>query len=107
MECPVHKIPLEMDYSPKKYGPHFTCPEVTCSVAKWANSQATPADFKTRQMRITAHDAFDTLWTQPHKRQRMYKELAHFLGLSKKETHIGLLNLTQCKQVIEFAKTRR
>ena len=68
-----------------------------------------PANKELREARNRAHKAFDPLWRLGGMgRKEAYKFLADRMGLGKDETHIGMFNLEQCKQVIlicsEFTK---
>lgn len=102
--CPVHHKKLLRNNT--QYGPILVCPEATCDILRWGNSNATPADWKTRQARITAHAAFDALWRfNDYNRQDLYGRLSQYIGLSKAETHIGYFDTQQCRQVVQFVNT--
>ena len=103
MICPVHK--KEMMLLKTKYGGRFSCTVSECTVVCWANSASTPADIGTRNMRIIAHKAFDSLWDgNRKKRGHYYKKLSDSMGLKQKDTHIGMFSIEQCEKVIDFAK---
>lgn len=70
----------------------------------WGGSTSTPADKRTREKRIEAHDAFDRTWKSgARKRTDAYKALAAFMGLAPNNCHIGMFDIEQCEKVIEFA----
>jgi ssDNA-binding Zn-finger/Zn-ribbon topoisomerase 1 len=67
----------------------------------------TPADRETKDARIEAHQAFDTLWKRPHgkmQRQEAYLWLQKRMGLSADECHIGRFTKEQCEQVIDIIR---
>lgn len=68
------------------------------------------ANAELRRWKIAAHNAFDPLWMRgPFKRRRnaAYAWLAEQMGLPKEETHIGMFDVAQCKQVIQICSERR
>ena len=61
-----------------------------------------PANKETKEWRIKAHDAFDTLWKCGGinmNRKRAYKLLAEKLGV--KIIHIGESDIETCKKIID------
>lgn len=71
------------------------------------------ADYNTRYWRIKAHKYFDQLWKRKMKesditkgkaRNLAYSWLSETLGTPKKETHIAMFNIQQCKTVIDICK---
>ena len=68
----------------------------------------TPANKQTRTWRKLAHSIFDALWRDHGRRRRTieYAWLAHEMGLTKDECHIGMFDIEQCKQVIELVSAR-
>lgn len=60
------------------------------------------ADAELRKLRKSCHDDyFDPLWKQQgYKRNRLYRRLREFLGVSKDEAHFGKMNKSQCTDVI-------
>lgn len=104
MKCPEHSKNLIPHNT--RYGIRYSCPVGGCTVVQWSGSTSTPADYATRQARMQAHNAFDELWKSGmFTRKRAYHKLSLYLGLKKRETHIGHFSLTQCQTVIEFCKT--
>jgi len=101
IKCPKHGIVLERKKT--RYGIRLSCPVPGCTVVCWDGGTSTSADYETRQARMSAHAALDPLW-QGDKLPRgyVYKKLSEFMGLTKKETHIGHFNIEQCQMVLEF-----
>lgn len=67
------------------------------------------ANAELRRWKIAAHDAFDPLWKSgpfKHRRNAAYAWLAEQMGLPKEETHIGMFDVAQCKQVIQICRER-
>lgn len=63
-----------------------------------------PVDKETKGWRIRAHDAFDRLWKDGSvRRKKCYADLAEFMGIKKKQCHIGSFDISQCQKVIEFS----
>ena len=61
------------------------------------------ADSALRLWKRQAHDAFDPLWKYGRfrgRRNAAYAWLAEKMGLPIEETHIGMFDVQQCKQVI-------
>jgi len=101
--CPKHRERLE--HKMTRYGPRLSCPVSGCTVVCWGGSTSTPAAYETRQARHAAHMAFDPLWqSNGMSKGDAYKQLSEFMGLSKKETHIGLFDIEQCKLVVAFCE---
>lgn len=104
MKCTIHSA-RELVACKTKYGTRYGCPVGGCTVVLWSGSTSTPADYATRQMRIEAHSWFDALWQSGiFSRQRAYKKLAKYLGLSPRKTHIGCFSKEQCERTIDFCR---
>lgn len=59
------------------------------------------ADAELRGAKKAAHAAFDPLWKSGKmKRQSAYKWLANELGIPGKLCHIGMFDVTQCRNVV-------
>lgn len=59
-----------------------------------------------RGWRRAAHDAFDPTWRRGGNRTRAYAWLAREMGLSREACHIGMMDIEQCKQVVEICQLR-
>ena len=63
------------------------------------------ANAELRKAKMAAHAAFDPLWKSGRmSRSKAYSLLAESMGLPKKDTHIGMFDVEQCKQVVEACK---
>ena len=63
----------------------------------------TLADERTRDARTTYKPFFNSIWQKGFMtRTEAYKELAHYLGISKSECHWGLFDVDRCKKAHEF-----
>lgn len=66
------------------------------------------ANAELRRWKNAAHNAFDPLWKSGQfSRDSAYKLLATRMGLPREQTHIGMFDVEQCKQVVricEFAE---
>jgi len=92
-----------------RYGVFYGCVNwPDCKAAHGAHkatgeSLGKPANKETKEMRIMAHEAFDSQWEgTPIKRNEAYKILAQKMDIPGKECHIGLFDIDQCKKVIEI-----
>jgi hypothetical protein len=77
------------------------------------------ANAELRAAKIAAHDAFDPIWkarfaeksqrdsgyTRGMARGGRYKKLAELMGISKKECHIGMFDVDQCRRVVEICSS--
>lgn len=60
-----------------------------------------PADHETKQWRIRAHDAFDTLWKGGKmSRARAYQWMMATMNLSEEENHIGMMDKATCQRLM-------
>lgn len=64
-----------------------------------------------RRMKIQAHRHFDNIWknwkgSKTKRRGKAYRMLAHKMGLTVEECHIGKFNIDQCRQVIDICRRR-
>jgi hypothetical protein len=72
------------------------------------------ANARLRQAKMDAHAAFDPLWKfhtfkdgyQTMTRNAAYAWLAEQLGIELVDCHIGLMNLEQCRKVVEICTSR-
>jgi len=58
-----------------------------------------------QQYRGKAHRVFDRLWKNNYQRSQAYTWLAKQMGLSRKECHISMFTIEQCKEVIHLVTT--
>ncbi len=91
-----------------KYGLFYGCinfPE--CTSAHGAHKDTgeplgIPADKKTKEWRMKAHEAFDQLWKKyGYKRKESYKLLQTTMGMTSEQAHIGRFDIEQCKKLIQ------
>lgn len=67
----------------------------------------TPADQATRDARVRAHDAFDSLWrVGGFTRKEAYAWLQGAMGMLPDQAHIGRFDLEQCGAVVAHVEKR-
>lgn len=97
----------------RDYGPTFVC----APCAAWVgchpgteNALGGLANAELREAKQAAHAAFDPLWrrkiakedcSQSHARRAGYKWLSETTGIPFKKCHIGMMNLEECRKVVE------
>lgn len=60
-----------------------------------------------RKRRNATHKVFDRLWLDnDYTRKGAYKALAEYMQIPVKECHIGMFNIEQCEQVMEFVNDK-
>ncbi len=65
------------------------------------------ANAELRGLRVEAHAAFDPLWRLRRlSRTTAYKWLSQAMGLPEDQTHIGMFDEAQCRQVVEAVQRR-
>jgi Fe-S cluster biosynthesis and repair protein YggX len=117
--CSYCSQPTEYVDSAKVYGRTFgmiyhciSC-EAWVGVHKGTNKAlGRLANKALRKWKQEAHKYFDPLWrkkmqqgfSKTKARHKAYKWLAKQMGLPVKETHIGMFDVDQCKQVVEICK---
>jgi len=100
-------------YNGKSYGMIYLCRPCKAYVGVHRGSDkplGRLADAELREWKKRAHAAFDPLWQYgrfKHRRNAAYAWLAEQMGLTKEETHIGMFDVQQCKQVIEIMNKER
>ena len=63
----------------------------------------TLANKELRKMRSEAHKEFDDIWKLGAlSRTKAYQRLQQYMKLSEQQCHIGMFNIQQCQQVLEF-----
>lgn len=98
----------------KSYGPIFLCAkcEAWCGVHKGTSiSLGRLANKELRDWKKKAHDALDVLWKRKMEKDGVPKNVARNLcyswlrekmNLRKEVCHIGMFNVVQCQQVINY-----
>ena len=87
--------------------PYYTCINYpacpgTHSAHMDGTPMGTPADQKTKSMRMVAHTVFDRLWKERKmSRSGAYTWMQHTLGLNAEDAHIGNFDVAQCKRLVE------
>ena len=97
----------------KDYGPIWTCTPcqswVGCHPGT-ENALGGLANAELRAAKMAAHAAFDPLWkkkmrrdgcSQGDARRAGYRWLSKQLGIPIKQTHIGEMDLDECRRVVE------
>jgi ssDNA-binding Zn-finger/Zn-ribbon topoisomerase 1 len=91
-----------------RFGPFYGCTtwpdcEGTAAIHQDGSLKSTPANGETKAARIGAHQRFDKLWKEGlMSRSQAYRSLAEYMGLKRKDTHIGYFTEEQCDQVVHF-----
>lgn len=100
----------------KSYGMVYLCRPCDAFVGVHKGTdkaKGSVANYELREVRKQAHRYFDQLWkrkmfkenlTQKYARNKAYKWLAETMEIDRKCCHIGMMDLSQCKQVIEICK---
>lgn len=66
------------------------------------------ANAELRLAKNRAHSVFDPLWRDGSMRRvEAYKWLAQSLGIPRKQAHIGMFDVAQCKAVVDAVKARQ
>jgi len=102
--CPCGAV---MQLKDSRHGKFYGCRDwPACDYTHGAHPDGSPlgvpANKETRQARMRAHDAFDTLWKGGGmKRREAYRWMQEALGLSEDEAHIGKFDVETCERLIE------
>ncbi len=115
IDCPCGD---RMEFKVSRFGPYYRCrrwPMCDYKVSahrtgpKKDQPFGTPATSKLRDLRVRAHEAFDTIWNihedarvRGGARAEAYRWLARRLELTEETCHIGMFTEEQCLQVIEI-----
>lgn len=101
------------------YGPTYVCAPCAAWVgchAGTTNALGGLANAELREWKIKAHAAFDPLWqgkirrdgcTKGKARRAGYKWLAGQLQIDVQRTHIGYMNVDECRKVVEVCTAVR
>jgi len=66
------------------------------------------ANAELRRAKQAAHTAFDPLWqSRQMSRRSAYKWLAESLGIEKKNAHIGMFDVQECRAVVAAVKEKK
>lgn len=66
------------------------------------------ANYELRRAKGAAHEAFDPLWkSNGMSRKAAYSWLAHKLGISEANCHIGMFDVDQCRAVVAVVEAWR
>lgn len=93
----------------KSYGMIYHCPKCKAWVGVHKGTD-TPlgrlANAELRQWKRDAHAAFDPMWRNKEHRTRRwaYEWLAEQMGLPLEQTHIGMFDVDQCKEVVRICE---
>jgi hypothetical protein len=73
-------------------------PGTTNALGRLANAEL-------RKAKMAAHNAFDPLWSGGRlKRKAAYAWLSETLGMEKKLTHMGMMDVADCLRVVAACK---
>lgn len=116
--CPYClKAPEKMDSAKvygKSFGPIIACLE--CKAWVGLHKDGRPlgrlADAELRKYKQLAHGYFDQLWKRKMDkgcpkhlaRAAAYKWLSEAMGIPQDHTHIGMMDVEQCKKVVELCR---
>ncbi len=104
LACP--ECGAAMVLKPSRFGKFYACVEFPkCRGSHGAHPDGsplgTPANRATKDARIAAHAAFDTLWMLGGmKRKEAYRWMPDAMGMSKDDAHIGRFTIAQCDALI-------
>lgn len=106
LDHPCPECASAMVLRSSKYGLFYGCSEYPkCKAAHGAHKKTgkplgTPADKKTKQARIRAHDSFDQLWKGKHMdRSEAYVWMQEAMEMTEDEAHIGKFNEEHCDKL--------
>lgn len=92
----------------RDYGPIYICRACDAYVGCHKGTTkpfGTLANKATRKARGEAHSHFDRVWAQRRKtRSQAYSMLAHSLGITLTECHIGKFDIATCARVVEMCR---
>ena len=98
-------------YGGKSYGKIYLCKDCNAYVGVHKGTDkplGRLADKELRHWKKEAHAAFDPVWQSGQmKRAAAYKWLAEQMNLTINETHIGMFDVEQCKQVVRICNCER
>lgn len=104
LTCPECAAPMHL--RPSRFGQFYGCTRYpACNGTHGAHPDGSPlgvpANRATKDARIAAHAAFDTLWKSGGMtRKEAYRWMGGALGMSKDEAHIGLFDIATCERLV-------
>ena len=112
--CPYCLQPSKLEDSKVVYGRSYGLIYLCSPCHAWVgvhagtkNALGRLANAKLRELKKSAHNAFDPIWKKGEmKRSKAYLWLAGAMGIDKDLCHIGMFSEDQCRQVIELCKNR-
>jgi len=113
--CGGKVVPVDnaIIYNGKRYGHGiaYCCENFpACDSYVGSHKDGTPlgsvAGKVVREARKKAHAELDLLWRGQgsSKRQSVYAKMANYMGIPRREAHIGMFDETQCESVLHFVK---
>lgn len=90
----------------RSYGMIYLCKPCDAYVGVHKGTDVPLGRLANKELRLwkkKAHAAFDPLWKfKKITRSRAYETLSKELNISKKDAHIGMFDVDQCKRVVEI-----
>ena len=66
------------------------------------------ADDELRRAKMAAHGMFDDLWKSGEmRRSEAYAWLANEMGIEPRDCHIGMMDVAQCRAVVQIVADRK
>ena len=97
--------PHRPDLAEKKFYQCAPCDAYVGCHPGTTNTLGRLANAELRKAKMAAHAAFDPLWKSgAKKRDSAYAWLSDALGMEKKDCHIGMMDVADCRQVVEACK---
>lgn len=92
----------------RSYGMIYYCPGCAAWVGVHKGTDqplGRLANAELRKYKRAAHATFDPIWQSGRMRRNVaYAWLSERLGIPREETHIGMMDVDRCKQVIEICR---
>jgi ssDNA-binding Zn-finger/Zn-ribbon topoisomerase 1 len=97
-----------------RFGPFYSCEKFPeCKGSHGAHPDGTPlgtpANKETKEWRMKAHDAFDSIWKTAgvkNARKKAYAFLAEQMDMLISDCHIGSFTQDECRTVIELCQDK-
>jgi hypothetical protein len=98
--------PHRRDLSGGNYYKCPKCPNSYCGCHRGTKKPlGVPCGPETRNARTYVHRVLDPIWKKSGAagaRRQVYQALADHMGLSMKDTHVGLFDIQQCRKAYRF-----